>query len=68
MVPSTAQSLTGQYRAHHGEMMRAATRLVESGKLGPVVDPGRFDLHAAEQAYEIVASGTARVKVVVEVE
>jgi NADPH2:quinone reductase len=56
------------YRAHHGEMMRAATRLVESGNLAPVVDPRRFDLRTAEQAYELVASGTARTKVVVEVE
>jgi NADPH2:quinone reductase len=60
--------LTGQCRAHHGEMMRAATRLVESGNLAPVVDPRRFDLRTAEQAYELVASGTARTKVVVEVE
>ncbi|KAA1011056.1 zinc-dependent alcohol dehydrogenase family protein [Paraburkholderia panacisoli] len=60
--------LTGHCRSHHGEMMRAATRLVESGNLAPVVDPRRFDLHTAEQAYELVSSGTARVKVVVEVE
>ena len=60
--------LTGQYRAHHGEMLRAATRLVESGKLAPVVDPRRFDLRTAEQAYELVASGAARVKVVVDIE
>ena len=60
--------LTGKHRAHHGEMMRAATRLVESGDLAPVVDPRRFDLSTAEQAYEFVTSGTARTKVVVEVE
>jgi NADPH2:quinone reductase len=60
--------LTGHCRSHHGEMMRAATRLVESGNLAPVVDPRRFDLHTTEQAYELVSSGTARVKVVVEVE
>lgn len=60
--------LTGRCRAHHGEMMREATRLVESGKLSPVVDPRRFDLQTAEQGYELVANGTARTKVVVDVE
>jgi NADPH2:quinone reductase len=60
--------LTGQHRAHHGEMMRAATRLAESGSLAPVVDPRRFDLRTAEQAYEVVANGAARIKVVVDVD
>jgi NADPH2:quinone reductase len=60
--------LTGKCRAHHGEIMRAATRLVESGKLAPVVDSGQFDLGSAQQAYELVTSGAARAKVVVEIE
>jgi NADPH2:quinone reductase len=60
--------LTGKLRAHHGEMMREATRFVEAGSLAPVVDPRRFDLRTAGDAYELVTSGTARVKVVVEVE
>jgi NADPH2:quinone reductase len=60
--------LTGRYRAHLGEMMREATRLVESGALAPVVDPRRFNLQTAEAGYELVTSGTARAKVVVEIE
>ncbi|SIT43876.1 Zinc-containing alcohol dehydrogenase superfamily [Paraburkholderia ribeironis] len=60
--------LSGKCRAHHGAMMREATRLVESGVLKPVVDPRPFDLSTADEAYEIVAAGTARTKVVVEVE
>ena len=60
--------LTGKLRAHHGEIMREATRLVESGLLRPVVDPRRFTMAQAEQAYELVAAGTARTKVVVEIE
>lgn len=60
--------LTGRYRAHLGEMMREATRLVESGALAPVVDQTRFDLRSADEAYQLVASGTGRVKVVVDVD
>jgi NADPH:quinone reductase-like Zn-dependent oxidoreductase len=54
-------------RAHHGEMLREATRLVEAGKLQPRLDPRRFDLGSAEAAYEAMTSGTARGKIVVEV-
>src|SRR5580704_10458097 len=35
--------LTGKHRAHHGEMLREATRLAENGLLMPVLDPRRFD-------------------------
>ena len=59
--------LTGKLRAHHGEIMREATRLAESGKLRPVVDPRRFTLAQAEQAYEVVTNGTANTKVVVDI-
>jgi NADPH2:quinone reductase len=60
--------LTGRYRAHLGEMMREATRLVESGALVPVVDERQFDLQSADEAYQLVANGTGRVKVVVDVD
>jgi NADPH2:quinone reductase len=60
--------LTGRRRAHHGEMMRAATSLVESGKLVPAVDPRRFDFTTVDEAYEAVSNGSARSKIVVDVE
>lgn len=59
--------LTGKHRAHHGEILREATRLVEIGQLRPRVDPRRFDLHSAELAYEALTNGTARGKIVVEI-
>ncbi len=59
--------LTGKHRAHHGEIMREATRLAESGRLIPKLDPRRFDLHSAELAYEVLTNGTARGKIVVEI-
>lgn len=60
--------LTGKHRAHHGEMLRVAARLVEAGKLVPRVDPRRFDLHDAEAAYEVLVSGAAQGKIVVDVD
>lgn len=58
---------TGNGRAHHGEMLQAATRLVDAGKLSPVVDPHRFDLHSAEAAYEALGNGTAQGKIVLDI-
>jgi NADPH2:quinone reductase len=60
--------LSGKHRAHHGEMMREATRLAEAGKLVPHLDPRRFDLGSAELAYDAITNATARGKIVVEIE
>jgi NADPH2:quinone reductase len=59
--------LSGQHRAHHGDMLREATRLAEAGKLAPRLDPRRFDLQSAESAYEAITSGAARGKIVVDI-
>ncbi len=59
--------LTGKLRAHHGEMMSEATRLVEQNQLKPLVDARRFTLATAEQAYAAVTDGSAQAKIVVEI-
>lgn len=59
--------LTGQSRAHHGEILRSATALAERGQLRTHLDPHRFSLAEAEQAYQLVESGKAAGKVVVDV-
>ncbi|HEY6374855.1 MAG TPA: zinc-dependent alcohol dehydrogenase family protein [Edaphobacter sp.] len=59
--------LTGRGRAHHGEIMREATRLVEAGRLTPLVDERRFALDTALAAHELVESGKALAKVVVDI-
>ena len=59
--------LTGRGRAHHGEIMREATILVEAGMLTPLVDGRRFSLDAALVAHELVESGKALAKVVVDI-
>jgi len=59
--------LSGVGRAHHGEIMREATRLVESGKLRPRVDERRFSLASVQDAHEILEKGFADGKLVVDV-
>jgi NADPH2:quinone reductase len=60
--------LTGEGRAHHGEILREVARLVEAGKIAPHVDPRRFTLETVGDAYEVLRSGTAQGKVVVDIE
>ena len=59
--------LTGQGRAHHGEILAAVARLAESGQLVPLLDARRFTLETALDAHDVVAAGRARGKIVVDV-
>jgi NADPH:quinone reductase len=60
--------LSGKGRAHHGEILRAATKLAEAGKLTPLLSQERFTLETALQAHLAVESGKTVGKVVVELE
>ena len=57
--------LTGEGRAHHGQILREATRLVEAGKVVPRVDVATFSLETLDAAYRALESGTAVGKLVV---
>jgi NADPH2:quinone reductase len=59
--------LTGEGRSHHGEILREATRLIESGKIRPRLDPRRFTLSAVGDAYSAMEDGSAAGKIVVDV-
>ncbi len=59
--------LTGRGGAHHGEILREATKLVDAGKLTPLVNEQRFDGSEIAAAYALVGSG-ALGKVVVDIE
>jgi NADPH2:quinone reductase len=59
--------LTGEGRAHHGEIMREATKLIEAGKVVPFVDPRSFTFETADDAHRAVASRTAAGKIVIEI-
>ena len=59
--------LTGERRAHHGEILAEATRLIEAGQLTPILDPRRFTLATAGEAYRAMEDGARHGKVVVEI-
>ena len=59
--------LTGKGRAHHGEILREATRLAEAGKLTVRLDPRQFHLGNAIEAHQAIENGTASGKLVVEI-
>jgi len=46
--------LTGEGRAHHGDILREATRLIEAGKLAPRVDPRHFTLSTVGEAHRVL--------------
>jgi len=59
--------LTGEGRAHHGEILREATKLMEAGKITPRLDPRHFGLETIGQAYAAMEDGTAVGKIVVDI-
>jgi NADPH:quinone reductase-like Zn-dependent oxidoreductase len=60
--------LTGEGRAHHGEIMREATKLAEAGKLRPRLDPRRFELSNVGAAHAAIEQRSARGKIVIDIE
>jgi NADPH:quinone reductase-like Zn-dependent oxidoreductase len=60
--------LSGEGRAHHGEILREAAGLAAAGKLVPALDPRRFTLGTIDDAHRAVTDGSARGKLVVEID
>ncbi|HET6807097.1 MAG TPA: zinc-dependent alcohol dehydrogenase family protein [Frateuria sp.] len=59
--------LTGEGRAHHGEILREATRLADAGLLRTLLDARQFDLDAVGAAHALLEHREARGKVVVSI-
>jgi NADPH:quinone reductase len=59
--------LTGEGRAHHGEILREATRLAEAGKIVPRVDPRRFTLETVCDAYRLIKAGEVNGKLIIDI-
>ena len=59
--------LTNEGRAHHGEILREATGLVEAGKLRPRLDPRRFGLGSAGAAHAAIEDRSAEGKIVIDI-
>jgi len=49
--------LTGKGRAHHGDILREATKLAEAGKLTALLNPERFTFETVLDAQLAVESG-----------
>ena len=58
--------LTGEFRAHQGEILARACELVEAGKLRPLLYSKVFSLSEIHDAHEMVARG-ALGKIVVQI-
>jgi NADPH:quinone reductase-like Zn-dependent oxidoreductase len=59
--------LTRERRGHHGWILREVTRMVEQGKLRPMIDERRFTFETALEAHELVEGGKAKGKIVIDV-
>src|SRR5206468_12006960 len=46
--------LTGEGRAHHGDILRQAARLADDGKIRPRLDPRRFGPGSILEAYSAI--------------
>ena len=60
--------LTGEGRAHHGEILREATRLAETGMIQPLLDPRTFNLETVGDAHALIEQRQAQGKVVVSID
>jgi NADPH2:quinone reductase len=59
--------LTGQGRAHHGQILREATRLSEAGKIAPRLDPRRYTLDSVADAHRAIEDRSAAGKIVIDI-
>jgi NADPH:quinone reductase len=62
-----APLITGEGRAHHGDILIHATRLAEAGRVIPALDSRRFTLDSVADAYGILTARTARGRLVVDI-
>ncbi|RUL64538.1 quinone oxidoreductase [Dyella dinghuensis] len=60
--------LTGEGKAHHGDILREATRLAEAGMIKPQVDPHPFALNDVGAAHALIEKQQAQGKVVVSIQ
>lgn len=59
--------LTGKGRAHHGDILRAASKLAAQGKLRVVVDEQHYTFSNVADAYMAITNRTASGKLVVDI-
>ena len=60
--------LTGKGRAHHGDILAAASVLADAGQLRPLLDAQRYTLHTANAAHDAITQRRSSGKVVIEID
>jgi NADPH2:quinone reductase len=60
--------ISGKGRAHHGDILRKATALLEAGKLRPLVDKNRYTRETIEDAYTALKQRTAQGKLIIDID
>jgi NADPH2:quinone reductase len=60
--------ISGKGRAHHGEILREATKLVEAGKVIPMVDPVTYTMDRIADAYNAITDKTNNGKVIIDID
>jgi NADPH2:quinone reductase len=59
--------ISGEGRKHHGDILKQTTKLIEEGKLKPLIDHRKFTLDNAMEAHKAVSDGSAIGKIVVDI-
>lgn len=59
--------LKNQGREEHGEILSEIAKIVDEGKLKPLIDPHKFTLETVAEAHALLESGNAKGKVVLSV-
>ncbi|SDI96010.1 zinc-dependent alcohol dehydrogenase family protein [Pseudomonas abietaniphila] len=59
--------LSGEGKSHLGEMLREASRLVESGLLLPRMDARRFGLQSVDEAHAAFTDGAGNGKLIIDI-
>jgi len=54
-------------RKHHGDILKETTKLIEEGKLKPLIDPRKFTLDNAMEAHTAVSDGSSVGKIVIDI-
>jgi len=57
--------LSGEGRAHHGDIMREAAKLIDAGMLSVRLDPRKFTLSNIDDAHVAQKDGSAKGKIVI---
>jgi NADPH2:quinone reductase len=60
--------ISGKGRAHHGEILREATKLVEAGKVIPIIDAELYTMNTVAEAYQAIADKVAKGKVIIDID